>query len=135
MTAWQVMLDTNIVSHIMRYPSSAAAARMAEYKPDQLAISSVVLSELLFGASKASSKKLLAQVNFVLQTTAVLSFDDMAAAQYGDIRAHLERKGTPIGGNDIFIAAHALALDVTLITDNIREFSRVPDLRIENWLD
>ena len=135
MTVWQVMLDTNIVSHIMRYPASEAAARMAEYSPDQLAISSVVLSELLFGASKANSRRFLAQIDFVRQTTAVLPFEEEAAASYAEIRVHIERAGTPIGSNDTLIAAHALALDVTLITYNIREFSRVPGLRVENWLD
>lgn len=135
MSAWRVMLDTNIVSHIMRYPNSGTADRMATYAPDELAISSVVLSELLFGAVRVGSKKLRAQIDFVLQTTTVLPYEAGAAEQYAAIRAHLEREGTPIGGNDLFIAAHALALDLTLVTDNIREFSRVPNLRVENWLD
>ncbi|ODT79629.1 MAG: hypothetical protein ABS76_18790 [Pelagibacterium sp. SCN 64-44] len=135
MSKWRIMLDTNIVSHIMRYPELKPAEHMAGYAPDELAISSVVLAELLFGAVRVESSKLRKQIDFVLQTTAVLQFDEGAAAHYAQIRTDLERAGTPIGGNDLLIAAHARYLGATLVTDNIREFSRVPDLSLENWLD
>lgn len=135
MNEWRVMLDTNIVSHIMRFPNSAAGDRLASYPPNQLAISSVVLAELRFGAVRVGSRRLQEQIVFALKTVATLPFDTAAAEHYADLRAHLERAGTMIGSNDLFIAAHARSLDATLITDNIREFSRVPNLRVENWLD
>ena len=81
------------------------------------------------------SRRLQEQIVFALKTVATLPFDTAAAEHYADLRAHLERAGTMIGSNDLFIAAHARSLDATLITDNIREFSRVPNLRVENWLD
>jgi tRNA(fMet)-specific endonuclease VapC len=135
MTTWRVMLDTNIISHIMRYPNGAPAMKLAEHAPNELAISTVVLAELLFGASKARSDRLLTQIRFVIKTLAVLPLDAAASECYGHIRAELERTGRLIGGNDLFIAAHALSLGATLVTDNVREFSRVADLRVENWLD
>lgn len=135
MSQWRIMLDTNIVSHIMRYPKSVPAGHLSELSPDEVAISSVVLAELLFGAVRVGSAKLKTQIDFALRTTVVLPFDEAAAADYAQIRSHLERSGTPIGANDLFIAAHARSLGATLVTDNVREFSRVPDLRLENWLD
>lgn len=135
MTDWRVMLDTNIVSHIMRYPEKAPAFRLSGYAPDQVAISSIVLAELLFGAARIGSQRLSSQIDFVLDTVTVLPFDGEGASRYASARSQLERLGTPIGANDLLIAAHALALGVTLVTDNVREFSRVPGLRVENWLD
>lgn len=129
------MLDTNIVSHIMRFPESPPGDRLSEYAPDELAISSIVLAELLFGAVRVASTKLQAQIIFIRKTVPVLEFDGSAAGEYAQIRTELERLGTPIGPNDLFIAAHARSLGATLVTDNIREFSRVPNLRVENWLD
>ena len=130
-----VLLDTNIVSHVMRHPVGRAAQRLAEYEFGEVGISTIVLSELLFGIEKSGSFHLRLSLDFLVRRIVKLPFDDNAAASYGAVRSALERAGTPIGPQDTFIAAHALALDLLLITANIREFSRVPGLQVENWLD
>ncbi|HEY8577802.1 MAG TPA: type II toxin-antitoxin system VapC family toxin [Devosia sp.] len=129
------MLDTNIVSHIMRFPNSKPADKMADYTPDELAISSVVLAELMFGAARVGSTRLYLQIELVLRTVKVLDYDPPAAEHYANIRTELERTGTPIGGNDLLIAAHARSTGAVLVMDNMREYSRVSDLQLENWLD
>ncbi|MDA1262944.1 MAG: type II toxin-antitoxin system VapC family toxin [Planctomycetota bacterium] len=129
------MLDTNICIELLRTGSTKILARMRRYDIDQIAISSLTLAELQFGAEKSRRPlyhKLLL-VQFCAPIT-VLSFDHIAAECYGMVRAALERKGTPIGPLDTLIASHALALGVTLITNNEREFRRIAGLRIENWI-
>ncbi len=96
--------------------------------------SMIVACELRYGAAKAASKRLSERVDLVLSALDVLPMEPPADRHYGDIRQRLARQGTPIGPNDLLIAAHARSLDLTVVTDNVREFSRVPDLRIENWL-
>ncbi len=129
------MLDTNIVSNALRFPHGRAAERMTIPGGDPVCVSSIVAAELRFGASKLGSEKLLRQVEGILRSVPVVSFTDASAETYARIRAALERNGTPIGPLDTLIAAHAVALDLTLVTHNVREFSRVPGLRVENWLD
>lgn len=129
------MLDTNIVSNALRFPHGLAANRMTVAGEPPLCLSAIVAAELRFGAEKLASARLSQQVSGILQTITVLTFDEAAASHYARLRAHLERVGTPIGPLDMLIAAHALALDLTLASDNVREFSRVPGLRLENWLD
>lgn len=129
------MLDTNIVSHIMRYPEGRPAERLTGFAPGEVARSAIVLAELRFGAVRVRSERLHRQIDFVLQFVEILAFDLTVASSYADMRTQLERAGTPIGANDLLIAAHALALHLPLVTDNVREFSRVPNLRVENWLD
>ena len=129
------MLDTNIVSHIMRYPELPPALRLTEFVPGEVIISSVVLAELLFGVTKAGSTRLKNQVEFVLELVNVVPFDAVASSTYATVRTNLERLGSPIGPLDTLIAAHAVSLELPLATANIREFSRVPNLRVENWLD
>ena len=128
------MLDTNICIELLRTGSSKILARMRRYDIDQISISSIALAELQFGAEKSGRplyhKLLLAQF---CAPIAVLPFDHIAAECYGMVRTALERKGTPIGPLDTLIASHALALGVTLITNNERDFRRVAGLRIENW--
>jgi tRNA(fMet)-specific endonuclease VapC len=102
--------------------------------PQTVVTSIVVVAELKFGAVRKASKRLMHDIEAVLGSIEVLPFDTPADQTYARLRTELERAGTPISGNDMFIAAHALALDCVLVTDNEREFSRVAGLRIENWI-
>ena len=128
------MLDTNTVSEVMRRPDGPAGMRFKAHR-DKLAVSVLVAAELRFGALKKQSDQLSRRVESILGVLPLLPLDHPADSHYAHLRHHLEAAGTPIGANDLLIAAHALALDLTLITANIREFSRVPNLRVENWLD
>lgn len=129
------MLDTNIVSNVLRYPEGKAAARIRKYAKSELCVSVVVVGELRFGAEKVGSARLMEQIEGALDLLDVIAFAPPVDHAYARLRCHLESRGTPISPNDLFIASHALALDLPLITANTREFSRVPDLRLENWLD
>ena len=136
MSSYRAMLDTNIVSDFIRNPTGRVAQRIIQQGgSDDLAISIVVASELRYGAIRRGSPRLTDQVERTLAFFSVLPLDGPADIAYATIRAQLEAAGRPIGGMDLLIAAHALALDLTLVTANIREFSRVPNLRVENWLD
>jgi tRNA(fMet)-specific endonuclease VapC len=128
------LLDTNIVSDIVRNPQGTVARKIAAVGEADIVTSIVVAAELRFGAEKKRSSKLSAQLQAVLDVLPVLPLSDGADAHYGVLRAQLERDGTPIGGNDMLIAAHALAMDCILVTDNAREFERVNGLQVENWL-
>ncbi|MCC7348807.1 MAG: type II toxin-antitoxin system VapC family toxin [Variibacter sp.] len=128
------LLDTNIISDLMRNPTGRAAARLARLDPDSVFTSIIVACELRLGAQKRGSPSLTAHLEEVLASMTVLPLTQPADRHYAALRARLERLGTPIGANDYLIAAHALALDATLVTGNEREFSRVEGLRIENWL-
>ena len=133
MTA-RYLLDTDIVSDLVRHPQGRAAARLAEVGEDAVATSIIVAAELRFGAAKKQSARLSQQLEAVLGALDVLALDRPADTTYAAARAALESAGTPIGGNDLLIAAHALALDMTIVTGNAREFGRVAGLRVENWL-
>lgn len=102
--------------------------------PSAVCISIIVLAELRFGFAKKNSRRLSARLEGMLDELSVQPWGDPTDRYYADIRADLERSGQPIGANDMLIAAHALALDCILVTDNEREFARVPGLRVENWL-
>jgi len=128
------LLDTNIVSDFIRNPQGAAAAKLAEVGEANVATSIVVAAELRFGAIRRGSERLTMQLDAVLRLLPVLPLDGDVDIHYGMLRADLERRGTPIVGNDLLIAAHALSLGAILVTDNIREFECVADLPIENWL-
>ena len=128
------LLDTNIVSDLIRKPQGAAAAKLAEIGESAVATSIVVAAELRFGATRRGSERLTRQLDAVLRLLPVLPLDGDVDIRYGLLRTDLERLGTPIGGNDMLIAAHALSLGATLVTDNVREFERVADLPIENWI-
>ncbi len=128
------LLDTNILSNAIRDPKGRIAVRIAQTGQLATCTSIIVAAELRFGAAKRGSPRLTARVAELLDTIDVVAFEPPADTVYADLRARLERAGSPIGANDLLIAAHALALDLTLVTANEREFSRVPDLRIENWL-
>jgi len=131
------MLDTNILSHAIRYPRGPLAVRIQQLSAQTetaLCTSLVVECELSFGAKKVGSISLAAKIETLLRFVPSKAIDHNVVQHYASIRTHLEKAGTPIGPNDTLIAAHALALDCTLVTDNETEFRRVPGLRVENWL-
>ncbi|MBU6320405.1 MAG: type II toxin-antitoxin system VapC family toxin [Alphaproteobacteria bacterium] len=133
MTA-RFLLDTNIVSDLVRHPQGRAAARIAELGEDAVATSIIVAAELRYGAAKKGSARLAIQLETILGALEVIPFDAPTDAIYGNARVALEAAGTPIGGNDLLIGAQALALDMVVVTNNEREFARVAGLKIENWL-
>jgi tRNA(fMet)-specific endonuclease VapC len=128
------MLDTNILSDLIRNPQGKAARRIAKVGEDNVCTSIIVAAELRYGCEKSGSAKLRRAVEDMLGEIAVLTFETPADADYGAIRARLEAAGTPIGGNDLLIAAHARALGATVVTANTQEFRRVRDVKVENWL-
>jgi tRNA(fMet)-specific endonuclease VapC len=128
------MLDTNTLSDLIRNPRGTLVQRLSAIAPDALCTSIVVACELRFGARRKGSQVLTQRVEQLLDTLTVLPLDEPADEHHADIRAELERAGTPIGSHDLFIAAHARSRDMTLITHNMREFTRVPGLRVEDWL-
>lgn len=131
------LLDTNIISHMMRDANGMAARHfiLMAQRPDSpdVCTSVVVQCELLFGLTRKPNPRLEMAYERVIQSVEVLSLDGEIAIYYARLRAELEAQGTPIGPNDTLIAAHALALDATLISGDA-EFRRVPGLRVENWL-
>lgn len=129
------LLDTNILSDVIRSPDGPVAHRIEQVGPKDIFTSVIVASELRYGCAKKGSAKLLARVESLLETISVLPLDIPADKEYGDIRAELEAAGQPIEMNDLLIAAHACSLGLTLVTDNAREFCRIPDLDVENWLE
>ena len=128
------LLDTNILSDLVRHPRGRIFDRIKQVGEQNICSSLVVVAELRYGAAKRGSSRLTMQLETVLDAVDVLALEQPVDAVYGELRARLERAGQSIGGNDLLIAAHALALGHTVVTDNEREFSRVVDLRIENWL-
>ena len=129
------MLDTNIVSDLIRNPQGRAAERLRRHGEEGICVSIITAAELRYGAAKKGSARLLSRVEAVLSTIDVLAFDVPADTEYGGIRAELEARGQPIGPTDLFIAAHASSIGVTLITHNVGEFRRVRGLKVENWLE
>jgi tRNA(fMet)-specific endonuclease VapC len=129
------LLDTNIISEIIRNPTGSAARRIEQTDPKDICTSIVVAAELRYGCAKKRSAKLLAKVEAMLETIPVLPLDVPADSEYGGIRSELEAAGQTIGLNDILIGAHAHALGLTLVTDNMREFNRIRGLSVENWLE
>lgn len=128
------LLDTNIVSDLLKNPDSRVADRVHSLPQGQLCTSVIVAAELRYGIAKRGGRRLTGRVSEFLDTIEVVALDVPVDRIYGDLRATLERAGRLIGPNDLFIAAQALALGCTLVTDNEREFSRIPGLAFENWL-
>ncbi len=128
------LLDTNIVSELIRNPQGQVADRIRAVGESQVCTSIVVAAELRYGAAKRRSTRLTRQLEAVLAVLPVLPFEAPADAAYGTLRTRLEQAGTPIGGNDLLIAAHAVSLGCRIVTDNEREFARIADLKLENWL-
>ncbi len=130
------MLDTNICIYTIKQKPEAVIRRFVEEIPEGLCISSITLAELWHGVEKSAfPQKNSAALTKLLTSLTILPFDDFAAIEYGRICADLQRKGTPIGQMDMLIAAHARAERITLVTNNIREFERVTDLNLENWVE
>lgn len=130
------VLDTNLCVDIMRARSPNALQRLRAVHPRDVCVSSVTLSELEYGACRSSnSEKNRLLIAEFMTPMDILPYDDTCALHYGRVRSELEAKGKPIGPLDTMIAAHALALDATLVTGNEREFRRVSGLRIENWTE
>jgi tRNA(fMet)-specific endonuclease VapC len=128
------MLDTNIVSDLVRHPHGRVAKRIAEVGEARVCTSIIVAAELRCGATRTASPRLEEQLESVLRAIEVLPFESPADVVYGALRARFDEIGQPIGANDLFVAAHALALRCTLVTDNDREFARIRALPVENWL-
>jgi tRNA(fMet)-specific endonuclease VapC len=128
------LLDTNIVSDLIRNPQGRVAAHIKKIGETQICTSIIVAAELRYGATKKGSPQLTAQLEAVLGALEILPFDSPADTAYGVIRARLEQAGQLIGGNDLLIAAQAIAFGYTLVTDNQKEFARVAGLARENWL-
>jgi tRNA(fMet)-specific endonuclease VapC len=128
------LLDTNIVSDLIRNPQGRVAEHARKIGEEKVCTSIIVAAELRYGAIRKASPRLSDQVEAVLGAMDVLPFEAPAVATYGMIRARLEQTGRPIGGNDLLIAAQAIALGYILVTDNQREFARIEDLTCENWL-
>ena len=134
MTTVLFMLDTNIVSELIRKPDGPVQRVASRFGTSAISISSIVASELRFGYLKRGSERLAQLVENMISRVEVVPYDDAASVHYARIRHSLQTSGTPIGPVDLFIAAHARSLDLTLVTDNIREFSRVEGLKLENWI-
>ena len=128
------LLDTNIISDLVRRPSGPVATRIAEVGEDSISTSIVVAAELRYGAEKSGSRQLAERIDLLLSAIEILPLEPPADHRYGEIRHCLAREGVPIGPNDLLIAAHALATGLTLVTANTREFARAPSLCFENWL-
>ena len=128
------MLDTNIIIYLVNHRSEKALKQFAKHKPGDLCISAITMAELEYGVykSKQKSQNQLALILF-LSRIKILPFDSKAATEYGIIRANLSQKGQLIGANNLLIAAHAKAKNLTLITNNTREFQRVKGLKLANW--
>ncbi len=128
----RILLDTDVTSTIFWHRDEQVRRRFLAHAAGEVGVSAITAAELLYGAALKASEQ--SAVERALAAMVIAPFDLRAARAYGEVRAALRRKGTPIGGNDMLIAAHAIALNVPLATNNLREFRRVPGLRVENWL-
>jgi tRNA(fMet)-specific endonuclease VapC len=128
------LLDTNILSDLVKRPAGPVARKIAAVGEAAVCTSVVVACELRYGVAKKGSSALADKIDALLAALGVLPLETGADARYGEIRDALEKAGIPIGGNDLLIAAHALSLGLTLVTDNVAEFSRVEGLMVANWL-
>lgn len=128
------LLDTNIVSDLVRHPEGRVAQRITEVGEGAVAVSIIAAAELRYGAAKKRSPRVTTQLDKVLRALTSLPFEPPADRCYGELRATLQARGAPIGPNDLLIAAQALAIGAILVTDNMRELARVDGLKVENWL-
>lgn len=128
------MLDTNIISELMRNPQGKTAEHIAKVGERNICTSIIVAAELRYGSARSGSPRLVKAVDDLLREIAVLPLDAPADTEYGVTRISPEAAGKPIGGNDLLIAAHANAVGATIVTANTREFERVQGLKVENWL-
>ncbi len=126
------MLDTDTVSFALR-GQGRVAERILEHRPSEICISAVTLAELRYGAARRNSVTLHDLIDAFTANVAVMPFDESCAAHFGVIASELAKRGSPIGEYDALIAAHAVALELTLVTNNVKHFSRVAGLRVKNW--
>jgi tRNA(fMet)-specific endonuclease VapC len=135
MAARSYLLDTNILSHLVRQPQGSVAARIAHVGEENVLTSIIVACEMRYGAARRGSRRLTRQVEAVLGAMTILPLEPGADRHYAAIRTALEKRRTPIGANDMLIAAYARAINAICVTDNVSEFKRVPALKVENWLE
>jgi tRNA(fMet)-specific endonuclease VapC len=128
------LLDTSILSHLIRQPQGIVATRIAEVGEANVLTSVIVACELRYGAAKRGSRRLTRQIEAVLGAMTIRPLESDVERVYASIRVALEKKGTPIGAHDMLIAARARAIGAVCVTDNVAEFTRVPALKVENWL-
>lgn len=129
------MLDTNICIYVIKHKPESVFRKLKKIKPEDVCISSITYAELAYGVEKsAQPERNRLALSMMLSSIEIDAFDDAAADEYGEIRAGLERKGTPIGSLDMLIAAHARSLGCTLVTNNTKEFCRVEGLEVVNWV-
>ncbi|WP_411871718.1 type II toxin-antitoxin system tRNA(fMet)-specific endonuclease VapC [Vulcanococcus limneticus] len=129
-----ILLDTNICIYVINARPAAVLERFRRYRMGEIGICSVVAAELAYGVAKSGSSRNRQALELFLAPLVILPFDEPAIWVYGDLRAELERRGTPIGSLDTMIAAHALSQQAPLISNNTREFAKVPGLRLDNWV-
>ena len=130
------MLDTNICIYAIKHKPEKVFQKLQTVDPQDVCVSSVTYAELVHGVEKSAAvEKNRLALSMLLANIEILDFDVDAADCYGKIRANLEKKGTPIGPLDMMIAGHAMSMGYTVVTNNVKEFSRVPDLKIENWAE
>ena len=135
MEGFRYLLDTNILSDLVRHPSGEIAKRIELVGEERICTSVVVACELRYGAYKKGSIRLKNQFEAIFSVLEIFPLEPPVDSLYAELRTVLERQGTPIGPNDMLIAAHSLSLDLVLVTANVDEFSRVPGLKVENWLN
>jgi tRNA(fMet)-specific endonuclease VapC len=128
------LLDTNILSHLVRQPQGVVAERIDAVGEANVFTTVIVACELRYGAAKRGSRRLTRQVEAVLGALTIRPLESKVERVYASIRVALEKKGTPIGAHDMLITAHARALDAVCVTDDLAEFKRVQALKVENWL-
>jgi tRNA(fMet)-specific endonuclease VapC len=129
-----ILLDTNICIHIINARPVEVLQRFRQYRMGEIGVCSVVAAELAYGVAKSGSRRNREALEMFMAPLIILPFDEAAIWVYGDLRAELERRGTPIGSLDTMIAAHALSQQAPLVTNNTREFARVPGLQLQNWV-
>jgi tRNA(fMet)-specific endonuclease VapC len=129
------LLDTNIVSDLVRNTHGRIAAKIAEAGEESVCIDLIIAGEIHFGLAKRNSPRLTIQAERILEALPVLPMESPTERHYAAIRHALQTEGTPIGPNDLWIAAHACSRNLTLVTANTSEFTRVPNLTLENWLE
>jgi tRNA(fMet)-specific endonuclease VapC len=128
------LLDTNILSDLERNPHGIVAKRIAQVGQEQICTSIIVAAEIRYGVAKKGSARLARNLETILNSLDILPFGPPADGIYGNLRLSLEQAGKPLGLNDLLIASQTMALGYTLVTDNIKEFSRIESLPVQNWL-
>ena len=135
MPSSKYLLDTNILSDLIKQPSGIVAQKISHQENEDLLCTSIIVAcELRYGAFKKNSTSLTTRVNQLLEVITIMPLEDKMSIKYAELRTFLEKSGTPIGSNDLLIASQASCLKLIMVTANVREFSRIPDLTVENWL-